>query len=107
MRTAADEEGIYHEVETLASVEIKRSAKGQIYWTTKAYAQIAPLAALEAAATDQMLEVAYKAADKGEVDRRLKILRSQIDDVWDDFMKLPGELAEKLDGLMEEEKVDE
>lgn len=102
MRKAIDEEGNLQEVETMASVEIKRSARGETYWTTKAYHVMAPMAALETAMTDWILDTMYGKSEVGDLDKRLKEIKDLIEAVMGQYWAFSEKLTEQLQ-LEEEE----
>ena len=97
MRHAVDEEGNLQEVETMASVEIKRSAKGETYWTTKSYHVMPQMAALEAASTDWLLEEMYGKAAVGDLDRRLERIRALIEAVMKDYWAFSQKMTEQIE----------
>ncbi len=108
MRRAVDEDGKVQEVETPASVEIKRSQKGDVYWTTKSYAMFAPVAALESVATDTILQAVYqKGTTSEEIEARLKNLKTMVDGFLVDYLKFQEEVADRLEAEMEAEAEEE
>ncbi len=87
----------------MASVEIKRSAKGETYWTTKSYHVMPQMAALEAASTDWLLEEMYGKAAVGDLDRRLERIKALIEAVMGDYWAFSQKMTEQIE-LKDEER---